>query len=110
MSHCDYRRHRLPASRIRFDTWGLKAEDRAPRDLEAWGIRSPTTDRKNDLYREVIELYDGTMITVAPCFLITDRLPLDRILSDHCTPPSPAKNGRPQLYEPTNSVDVARAR
>jgi hypothetical protein len=33
------------------------------RDLEAWGRLERTRDRGKDLYREVIELYDGTRIT-----------------------------------------------
>ena len=33
------------------------------RDLAAWGKRQLTLDRETDLYREVIELFDGTRIT-----------------------------------------------
>jgi hypothetical protein len=32
------------------------------RDLEAWGKRELTMDREHDVYREVIELYDGSRI------------------------------------------------
>ncbi len=32
------------------------------RDLEAWGKRKLTKDSERDLYREVIELWDGTRI------------------------------------------------
>jgi DNA-directed RNA polymerase subunit RPC12/RpoP len=32
-------------------------------NLDAWGRRSLTIDRENDRYREVIQLYDGTVIT-----------------------------------------------
>ena len=39
------------------------AGDDYTRDLSAWGKRTRTTDRARDLYREVIELYDGTVIS-----------------------------------------------
>ena len=39
-----------------------RSGDNYTRDLEAWGTRGMTTDRKHDLYREVIELWDGTRI------------------------------------------------
>ncbi|WP_441247802.1 hypothetical protein [Kitasatospora sp. McL0602] len=36
-----------------------RSRDDCTRDLEAWGRGELTTDREQDLYQEVIELYDG---------------------------------------------------
>jgi hypothetical protein len=36
-----------------------RAGDDYTTDLESWGRREWTRDRERDLYREVIELYDG---------------------------------------------------
>jgi len=36
--------------------------DEYTNDLEAWGKRALTTDRERNVYREVIELWDGTRI------------------------------------------------
>jgi hypothetical protein len=45
--------------------WRLDARsgDDYTRDLDAWGRLDRTQDRSADLYREAIELYDGTRIT-----------------------------------------------
>lgn len=44
--------------------WALDTTggDDYTRDLEAWGQRALTKDSENGLYREVIELWDGTRI------------------------------------------------
>lgn len=42
-----------------FDT---QSGDDYTQDLDAWGRRELTKDRAGDLYREVIELWDGTRI------------------------------------------------
>jgi hypothetical protein len=39
-----------------------RAGDDYTADLESWGRRDWTRDRERDLYREVIELYDGTRL------------------------------------------------
>jgi hypothetical protein len=39
-----------------------RSGDDYTKDLEAWGRRELTLDRERDVYREVIELYDGTRI------------------------------------------------
>ena len=39
-----------------------RAGDDYTRDLEAWGARGLTLDRSNDLYSEVIDLWDGMRI------------------------------------------------
>jgi len=36
--------------------------DEYTHDLEAWGKRALTTDQERNIYREVIELWDGTRI------------------------------------------------
>ncbi|SRR6266545_905630 len=41
----------------------VRTGDDYTHDLEAWGKLERTKDRDADLYREVIELYDGTRIT-----------------------------------------------
>lgn len=40
----------------------LKGGDDYTRDLDAWGHRELVIDQEHDLYREVIELWDGTRI------------------------------------------------
>ena len=44
--------------------WAVKTVggDSYTHDLEAWGRLGRTVDRENDVYREVIELWDGTRI------------------------------------------------
>lgn len=44
-----------------------KAGDEYTRDLQAWGRRELTKDREHDLYREVIDLYDGSRIVSTAC-------------------------------------------
>jgi hypothetical protein len=39
-----------------------RSGDDYTRDLDAWGTRELTRDREQDLYREVIVLWDGTRI------------------------------------------------
>jgi hypothetical protein len=39
-----------------------RSGDDYSRDLDAWGKRELTKDRAKDLYREVIELFEGTRI------------------------------------------------
>ncbi len=40
----------------------IRSGDNYTRDLEAWGQRTMVFDKDNDLYREVIELHDGSRI------------------------------------------------
>ncbi|MFJ8313944.1 MULTISPECIES: hypothetical protein [unclassified Streptomyces] len=40
-----------------------RAGDNYTRGLDAWGHRELTTNREQNLYREVVELLDGSRIT-----------------------------------------------
>lgn len=53
--------------------WMLDTQsgDAYTRDLGAWGKRALTRDREHDLYREVIELWDGTRSRARPGCAIT---------------------------------------